>query len=76
MITVEYTCGECDLKNVKLNLPSRLPYQPIGPWMRGVAKEIQADHKVRRPKCKAPKIGELKIPLNADPESPVGSEIK
>lgn len=75
MIQVLYTCGECSLTDVKLNVPAREKSEQIGPWIRATSGKIAVDHRLKSPQCKSPKIKDLKIPLNTDANSPVGSPI-
>lgn len=71
MITVQYSCPECGLKDVPVQVPAREDpdENAVVPWMHEqVIPSVTADHDKRSPKCHPKELKDLKIPL------PPGSE--
>lgn len=54
MTTVRYTCGQCAVAGVSVQVADRPNGQPRLIWLRGaVADAIRADHQDRSPDCSA-----------------------
>ena len=65
MIRVLYTCGRCHVKDQEVAIEERAPDSDIVRWMRQtVGVSIGMDHSFRSPRCFAPKMEQVRIPLD------------
>lgn len=63
MITVLFSCDGCGLADKKVEIRFRRPDEDIAHWMNHVAGAVSRCHSAARPRCRARKMKELKIPL-------------
>jgi hypothetical protein len=64
MITIMFSCNECEIKRHKLQIPARESAEAdVVQWMRQVAQWVKDEHKRISPKCNAKEIKDLMIPM-------------
>ena len=73
-ITIESTCGDCHIRDMKVNVPARLsPNQDVKKWMDKVGEIVSFQHSLFSPECKATHLDNLKIPIDKeDPDHWIG----
>lgn len=63
-ITCKYSCDECGLKRVEVQVPARPEAMEVTRWVKEVAAYvIYADHSCRSPECKSNMMSEMMIPM-------------
>lgn len=63
-IRVLYSCADCHLKDIGLDVPARVDDEDVRAWMDATVRLVAADHTRRRsPFCRAKALQELKIPV-------------
>lgn len=62
-IQIRYTCHPCGVKDQPVEVPAREAGADILDWMNTVQDRVTADHKLRRPACRAAAF-ELAIPMS------------
>lgn len=73
---VKYSCGECGINKVDVDVPARGRAVDVVFWVQEVvARRIGDDHQKRSPDCKAKTIQNLMIPISDDDEF-IGQEKK
>ena len=71
MITIRYSCPDCGLVDVSVQVPAREDPEPEGVirWMEKVVlPTVGADHHTRSPKCNPKELKDLKIPIDKSSE--------
>lgn len=62
-ITLKYSCYQCGLTAVEVDVPAR-GEEDVVSWMdKVVAYEIKSDHNRRSPSCMATSVRDLMIPI-------------
>ena len=63
-IRVQYSCYDCGLRNIELEIRNRTPEEGVESWMKYVTEICGADHDVRSPDCDPEELSDLKIPMS------------
>lgn len=62
-ITIRYSCTECRIDQVALDVPARMSDDvDVHDWLRETVRRVAADHRRRSPACRSELISDLAIP--------------
>jgi hypothetical protein len=78
MITLRYSCPECGLVDIAVQVPAREDPEPeaVLTWMQQVVLPTVADdHNKRSPNCHPKELKDLKIPFDKNSEF-IGQQIE
>lgn len=75
MITAKYTCKQCGLTEVEIQVPARQsPNSDVKDWVEGVVgQSVRRDHHRRSPDCTCGKV-DLWIPIPKDEDLKDGED--
>jgi hypothetical protein len=62
-IKIKYSCLQCSLKNIVLEVPARGDEDVVAWMQNSVGANIKKDHTLRSPECPADSAQEVMIPM-------------
>ena len=62
-INIKYSCLQCSLKNITLEVPARGDEDVVAWMQNAVGSNIKKDHTMRSPECPAESAQEVMIPM-------------
>ena len=62
-ITCKYSCKECGLEKISVDVPARQHTEEVTAWMEQTIRHVALDHHRRSPRCFPKELTNLIIPM-------------